>query len=115
MVNMNILAIIALAGLATAKTVEVVVAENGDLTFTPNTINAEVNDIVHFTLAKSGHDISSGPFDQPCKPGDNSLYSGKLNEGDEFSVNITNTDPIWIYCSVSKHCAKGMVGVINPP
>ncbi|EFQ97675.1 hypothetical protein MGYG_00715 [Nannizzia gypsea CBS 118893] len=115
MVNMNILATVAFAGLATAKTVEVVVAENGGLTFTPNKITAAVNDIVHFKLAKSGHDISSGPFDKPCKPGDNSLYSGKLNEGDEFSVNITSTDPIWLYCSVSKHCAKGMVAVINAP
>ncbi|KAM5439314.1 hypothetical protein MferCBS31731_004736 [Microsporum ferrugineum] len=115
MVNVNILTTVALAGLAAAKTVEVIVAQNGDLTFTPDKITADVNDIVHFKLAKSGHDISSGPFNTPCKPGDNSLYSGKLNEGNEFSVNITNTDPVWIYCSVAKHCSKGMVAVINQP
>ncbi|KAF3491048.1 uncharacterized protein GIQ15_00565 [Arthroderma uncinatum] len=114
MVNMNILATVALAGLAAAKTVEVKVAENG-LTFTPNKIVADLHDQVVFKFSKGGHDVSSGPFNNPCKPESNSLYSGKLNEGDVFSVNVTSTNPVWIYCSVSKHCSKGMTAVINAP
>ncbi|KAK2861441.1 hypothetical protein FQN49_004197 [Arthroderma sp. PD_2] len=114
MVNKNILATIALAGLASAKTVEVKVGDGG-LTFDPNTIMAEVNDQIHFKFAGGPHDVSSSSFDNPCKPAENALYSGELNEGGEFLVNVTSTDPVWLYCSISKHCSKGMTAVINPP
>jgi hypothetical protein len=30
-------------------------------------------------------------------------------------VNVTSTDPIWFYCSLSSHCQSGMAGVVNPP
>lgn len=30
-------------------------------------------------------------------------------------VNVTSTDPIWFYCSLSSHCQTGMAGVVNPP
>lgn len=30
-------------------------------------------------------------------------------------VPITDTDPIYIYCSQAQHCQQGMVMVINPP
>lgn len=32
-----------------------------------------------------------------------------------FMVPITDTDPIYIYCSQAQHCQQGMVMVINPP
>lgn len=32
-----------------------------------------------------------------------------------FVVNVTSTDPIWFYCSLSSHCQSGMAGVVNPP
>jgi hypothetical protein len=31
-----------------------------------------------------------------------------------FRVTVTNTDPIFFYCSVEGHCSGGMVGVVNP-
>jgi hypothetical protein len=32
-----------------------------------------------------------------------------------FMVPITDTDPMYIYCSQAQHCQQGMVMVINPP
>ncbi len=32
-----------------------------------------------------------------------------------FVVNVTSTDPVWFYCSLSAHCQSGMAGVVNPP
>ncbi|KAK5116269.1 hypothetical protein LTR85_009241 [Meristemomyces frigidus] len=34
-----------------------------------------------------------------------------------FVITITDTNPIWFYCSqnIYTHCQSGMVGVINPP
>ena len=30
-----------------------------------------------------------------------------------FTIQINNTKPVWVYCSQTGHCAKGMVMAIN--
>ncbi|KAF9730523.1 hypothetical protein PMIN06_010174 [Paraphaeosphaeria minitans] len=32
-----------------------------------------------------------------------------------FMVPVTDTNPIYIYCSQAQHCQQGMVMVVNPP
>lgn len=31
-----------------------------------------------------------------------------------FRVTVNSTDPMYYFCSVGAHCAKGMVAAINP-
>lgn len=78
----------------------------------------------------------------PCQPERNAIFSdfqpvaapngngngngngkGKKNKNNnrqaannpQFMVPITDTQPIYIYCSQAQHCQQGMVMVINPP
>jgi plastocyanin len=82
------------------------------LSYSPDTVTAAEGDIVQFTFG-AGHNVVSGSFDSPCQP-NGQIYSGSPNEGDVFSVTISSTDSIWIYCAVPRHCQSGMAMVINP-
>lgn len=39
--------------------------------------------------------------------------SANSTEMPSFTIPVTDTKPIWFYCSQGKHCQSGMVGVIN--
>jgi plastocyanin len=104
----------ALAGLAAAETHMVWVGQGG-LTISPDEIRAKVGDKVAFHFGSSGHDVAQGPFGSPCTPSDNGFYSGAVPRDGVFTVDVTDTTPKWVYCSVGQHCASGMVAVINPP
>ncbi|EEQ88967.1 hypothetical protein RJZ56_006383 [Blastomyces dermatitidis] len=110
---------IAFVAAASAATIDVKVGDEG-LTFSPNTIRAQAGDDVVFHFFPRNHDVAAGPFDEPCTPSDDGLYSGLINiDGSQpdatFTVRINNTDPIWLYCSTRGHCQGGMSAVINPP
>lgn len=57
----------------------------------------------------------------PASSGNGRKGKGKKNNNRQagntpmFMVPITDTDPIYIYCSQAQHCQQGMVMVINPP
>jgi len=90
------------------------------LTFSPDTLEANVGDKVMFMFWPEEHSVVQGSFDEPCWPSsDQAFFSGyvpvKSGKSDTtFTIDIKNTDPIWIYCSQTAHCQGGMVGVINP-
>lgn len=107
----SVLPVVSLASLALSANVDVTVGP-GNI-FTPDTVTAAQGDVVRFRFG-SGHNVVSGKFDTPCQP-DNVIYSGSPRDGDVFSVTVNNTNPIWIYCSVSRHCEVGMAMVINAP
>ncbi|RMZ79888.1 hypothetical protein DV738_g2941, partial [Chaetothyriales sp. CBS 135597] len=100
-----------LLALVAAETHQVTVGPG--LSYTPDSLTAAEGDVVEFTFGQ-GHDVVSGKFDQPCQY-DGTISSGQLGDGEVFSVTINSTDPIWIYCSVPRHCQGGMALVINPP
>lgn len=114
MLSKTAIGVAALASIAAAERHTVWVGRGG-LTIDPNTISAAVGDWVEFRFASSGHDITQGAFNQPCRPSNNGFYSGDIPQDGTFSVNVTDTSPKWVYCSVATHCASGMVAVINPP
>ena len=101
---------LSLAALALAETHQVQVGPGNN--YSPDTLTAAAGDIVQFTFG-SGHNVVSGPFDQPCQP-DGTVYSGEPDEGEVFSMIVTSADPMWIYCSIPMHCERGMAMVINP-
>jgi len=55
-----------------------------------------------------------------CNPMSGGIYSGFVPSSSGgsstiFTITISNTDPIWLYCSQGSHCTDGMAMVINPP
>jgi plastocyanin len=93
------------------------VGNNGSLVFVPERTPAEKGDTVVHLYAT--HNVVQGDFSSPCTPNADGFYSGPYSDSDRgrlrFVVNVTNTDPIYYYCSVGKHCQLGMVGGINLP
>lgn len=72
-----------------------------------------------YTFLDQNHTVTAGSPNQGCKP------SGQFNSGfvpvaanantkPTFSVAVTNTQPITVYCAQAQHCQVGMVMVINP-
>jgi len=78
------------------------------------------NNIV-FQFYPGHHSVTQSSFSDPCHPlSANSIYSGFVDSSDgpaaqDFTVPITSTDPIYIYCGYRSHCQSGMVMAINPP
>jgi len=96
---------------------------NGGIKFSPNTATAAVGDTLafHFYEGSGPHSVVRSSFDNPCMPmaGTAEFYSGYF-VGDTagtqtYEITVTDTEPIWYYCSAEEHCENGMVGVINPP
>ncbi|KAH7134960.1 hypothetical protein B0J11DRAFT_610997 [Dendryphion nanum] len=128
---------------ASAATMMVTVGANNQFTFTPNTINAQPGDMVAFNFVTQNHSVASSNANNPCQPQRNAVFSdfqpvaapasngngngngkGKRKNKNNnrqngntpmFMVPITDTQPMYIYCSQAQHCQQGMVMVINPP
>jgi len=96
---------------------------NGDLVFTPETINAKVGEMVQFQFYPRNHSVARSTFDNPCAPvgGANGFFSSFMpvdaasDEQPVFTIEVKDENPIWFYCGTGNHCQQGMVGVINPP
>jgi plastocyanin len=95
---------------------------NGDLTFSPNDIVAKVGDTVEFHFYGPKHSVAQSTFQSPCAPANaNAFFSGPITtsgtgvNSEIFTLNITSTSAIWIYCAVPSHCEQGMAAVINAP
>jgi plastocyanin len=96
----------------------------GGFVFTPNTTVASVGQQIEFQFFPPNHTVTQSSFENPCQPlNSTSFFSGFMVTQDSpgpqtFTINITDTNPIWFYCAQNipgDHCALGMVGVINPP
>ncbi|RVD85416.1 uncharacterized protein DFL_003739 [Arthrobotrys flagrans] len=94
--------------------------DDGNDVFEPATLKAATGDTVVFEFHPSTHSVARGTFDKPCQPLEKGgFYSGFLRvSGDAksptFTIKVEDSNPIWYYCTVGKHCQGGMVGVINP-
>ncbi|KAK4152601.1 hypothetical protein C8A00DRAFT_44355 [Chaetomidium leptoderma] len=123
------LALAALTSLASAqKTWVVTVAQNGTQTFSPNNIVAQPGEMVQFQFHSGNHTVTQSTFDQPCQPvamnsNATGFHSGFLPAAASvamgmiptYTIQINNTNPLWLYCAQGPHCKNGMVMVINQP
>ncbi|KAK8095761.1 hypothetical protein PG999_013783 [Apiospora kogelbergensis] len=95
--------------------------------FRPDSVTANVGDIVRFNFYPTNHSVARAEFRYPCIPyetveiGRRGFYSDLvpvqaiLNEPPHFDVKINDTEPIFFYCTVPGSCLQNsMVGVINP-
>ncbi|USP80265.1 uncharacterized protein yc1106_07539 [Curvularia clavata] len=104
---------------------------NGSLAFFPNNVVAQPGDMVQFQFHPKNHSVVQSTFDNPCIPIQNvmpnktdAFFSGFMptnasftakNQVMTYTIRVTDTKPIWYYCSQGKHCQAGMVGAINAP
>jgi len=114
MIFNTLLSAAALSSLAYAADIQVTVGASG-LTYSPDTVTAAVGDTVSFHFSRSRHSVVEAAFDTPCQPLANGFGVPAQSSSDAvFTVTVTDTNPLFFYCSVAAHCQAGMVGVINP-
>jgi plastocyanin len=111
-----------LAAVVAAKTISVDVSNSTvGLVFNPNTVTADVGDLVTFHFYPKNHSVVQGSLEEPCAPlASGSFFSGYVPtavgpSNTTFTIPIKDKNPVWFYCSQAKHCIFGMAGVINPP
>jgi len=110
--------LLAVASLTSAKTIPISVGSGG-LVFSPNSVTADVGDVLEFTFVPQNHSVVMGDFANACHPAaTGGFFSGFIagNSPLTFSVSVSSTDPFVFYCSqpAGSHCKAGMFGVVNP-
>jgi len=123
-----VLASVLMGAAVTAQKVHVVsVADaTNSLKYTPDNLKADVGDKVQFQFIAGNHTVTQSTFDQPCQPismnsNITGIFSGfqpaaaSAAQGKipVFTISITDTKPMWLYCSQARHCQGGMTMVIN--
>ncbi|KAF9452227.1 hypothetical protein P691DRAFT_615381, partial [Macrolepiota fuliginosa MF-IS2] len=90
--------------------------------FSPANVTANVGDLVTFFFPGGNlpHSVTQSSFANPCTylaaNGSNPAgFDSGLQLAKTFTINITNTNPIWFHCKQILHCGMGMVGSINAP
>jgi plastocyanin len=101
---------------------QVVVGGSAGLVYSPNRIDAKVNDVVTFVFKSKNHTATQSTFDNPCRKsefftGAPGFDSGFMPATDDapvmWNVTVNDTTPIWVYCRQANHCGSGMVFAIN--
>lgn len=94
----------------------------------PNIVNAAVGDTIQFQFSMGAHTVTQSTEMAPCNPiaqaslaqGAVPVHSGHLpfaagqTTVPTFEVKVTNTEPMFLYCSTGPHCQLGQVMVVNP-
>ncbi|KAI6715324.1 hypothetical protein JHW43_002174, partial [Diplocarpon mali] len=89
--------------------------------FVPNSVSAEVGDIVLFQFTSGNHSVTESTFDHPCvrlPDGYDSGYMPNPNNAvvptPEYSINISQNSSRWFYSKQSGECGSGMIFALNP-
>jgi len=95
----------------------IVAPTKGVLRFVPFALNATVGDTIHYVWGAGPHTVTKGTQLEPCnKSADAATFtSGPQNATFTFDEKVTDTNPLFFFCNVPGHCAKGMFGIVNPP
>lgn len=104
-----------------AAVFEVVVGGPGTLRYTPESVNAQPGDQIRFIFQQKNHTATQSTFENPCVKAPGGFDSGYVPVADGVTdgfpvaeLNITSTDPVWVYCKQGTHCQAGMVFAVNP-
>jgi hypothetical protein len=89
---------------------------------------AQPGEFVQFQFHAGNHTVTQSTFDSPCQPVSmhsnlTGFHSGFLPAAASaamgmiptYTIQVNNTNPIWLYCAQGRHCENGMVMVINEP
>jgi len=109
---------------STANQININVAFNEQFVFNPANVSAPVGATVSFYFPNNGvtHSVTQSSFAAPCTylaanttANTTGGFDSGLVENVVFTINITDTQPIWFHCKQVTHCGMGMVGSINAP
>ena len=87
--------------------------EVGNDAFTPSYVTAKSGDVIEFKLVDGTHTVTQSTFMTPCTATESGFNSGTLSSQSPWSLQINSSMPVWMYCAVGDHCAKGMVFSVN--
>ncbi|OSX64809.1 hypothetical protein POSPLADRAFT_1031804 [Postia placenta MAD-698-R-SB12] len=107
----------------------VLVGANGELTYSPSNISAEVGDTVTFRFMQANHTATQSSFADPCISLAKTSTNGQVGFDSgfmpvstnaspypTFTIQVNDTAPIWAYCrqtNPKSHCGAGMVFSVN--
>ncbi|KAI2631922.1 Cupredoxin [Hypoxylon sp. NC1633] len=104
-----------------AATHTVVVGGGTNLVYTPDSIQANIGDMVIFQFQNKNHTATQSTFAKPCVAMPGGMDTGfqanpndSLNPPPMVAMQVVTTDPLWFYCRQAGHCGKGMTFSINP-
>ncbi|KAI0639261.1 hypothetical protein C8Q77DRAFT_1213873 [Trametes polyzona] len=116
----------------TGNVIKVVVGgSNGELTFSPDHVQAAPRDVIQFEFHQKNHTATQSSFAAPCLRlkdaqsgnvvGLDSGFMPVAADATEFptwNVTVNDTAPLWFYCRQHKpdgssHCGAGMVFAVN--
>ncbi|KAA8619464.1 hypothetical protein Ptr902_13425 [Pyrenophora tritici-repentis] len=90
------------------------------LGYNPESITANVGDMVQFVFMQKNHTATQSTFANPCKKMDGGMDSGFMpnpegKDGVTWNMTVETQEPLWFYCKQQNgiHCGKGMVFSIN--
>ncbi|KAF1967555.1 hypothetical protein BU23DRAFT_287120 [Bimuria novae-zelandiae CBS 107.79] len=88
------------------------------LAFFPESITANVGDMVEFVFMQKNHTVTQSTFAEPCKAMAGGQDSGFMpnpegKAGVTWNMTVATTDPTWWYCKQGTHCGVGMVFAVN--
>ncbi|CAG8513914.1 16749_t:CDS:2, partial [Gigaspora margarita] len=112
--NLSFLALfLVILSIVSAATINVTVGGDS-LTFKPQNLTVNKDDVVQFNWAGGQHSIirSDGPASS-CTPknGNASISEAKTSGMVTFKMDGSDSR-VWYYCGVGNHCKMGMWGVI---
>ncbi|RPB03998.1 PEBP-like protein [Choiromyces venosus 120613-1] len=105
---------------AAPKIHTVIVGGPNLLKYTPESVVANVGDVVFFDFLEKNHTVTQSTFDNPCVFNPSGVKSGfrpnpqNIAGKETFNVTVSDEKPKWFYCAQAKHCQAGMVFAINP-
>ncbi|KAI0479267.1 Cupredoxin [Xylariaceae sp. FL0804] len=109
------------AGAAAALTThQVMVGGDAGLVYTPDTIEANVGDMVVFNFMSTNHTATQSTFTTPCIKSDGGFDSDFKPNADnttpppQVAMQVMVDTPLWFYCRQTGHCGMGMTFSINP-
>ncbi|GAB7364715.1 hypothetical protein MBLNU230_g5515t1 [Neophaeotheca triangularis] len=108
------------------RTVHIVSVAKVNHEFQPNSIRAEIGDIVSFQFFPTNHSVVRAAYGYPCVPYEYVKTGGRgFNSGFEpiaiisdnpptWNLTVDSTEPIFYYCGAPGSCNDwGMIGSIN--
>ncbi|KAF2759596.1 hypothetical protein EJ05DRAFT_437168 [Pseudovirgaria hyperparasitica] len=91
------------------------------LSYNPESVKANVGDVIDFQFMPKNHTVTQSTFGKPCVKMEGGADSGFMPNPDgkagvSWKFTVPSTDPIWMYCKqkTGNHCGVGMVFAINP-
>ncbi|KAJ7491279.1 hypothetical protein FB451DRAFT_636830 [Mycena latifolia] len=111
---------LAVIPVARSAVINVTVGGVGVIAYTPNSVTANVGDVIVFEFRQKNHTITQSTLASPCTPMDGGFDSGFVPVADDETdfplaqLTVKDTNPVWIYCKQAGHCAQGMVFAVNP-